>query len=717
MSFIGELQRRNVIRVAITYVVAAWVLTQVMEIATDAFGAPDWVLKIFIVLIVLGFIPAVIFSWVYELTPEGIKRESEVQRDASITSHTAKRLDIAVIALLVAVVVLYAVDRFGGDGAQQPPPVGVAAVADVGEINSIAVLPFEDFSAGRDQVHLAEGLADTLLHMLAQVPKLKVAARTSSFSFRGTNADIAEIGRELGVGAVLEGSVQRSGDTLRIIAQLIRVSDQSHLWSQTFDRPTGDIFAVQDEIANAVVVALRPGDEAAAEAALTSDRTSVEAYEHFVKGDRLWQVRSKEAIEESITEFKAAVAADPDYAPAHAGLAMAYIFSTYYGDRTFKEVKLIAEAEIERALALDPELGFAHAARGQVLSIQEDNEGAEAAYRKAIEFDPSDATVYAWLSGIVSNDLSRWDEGRALLKKAYELDPRNLFVLGAYAGDLAGFGDYEGALEVYRRGVALEPDSPRAYNNLANLHTRYGRHDDAIRAYLAQIERSPDSWGPYNGIAARFLSLDDQESAEEWFAKAKALNPNIEYWPYWFLREQDRGRLVAEMKANFSRNPDDSGDRANLCHALALAGEHSEVTALCGPPLEPVLGPEEVPLDLTMLNDAYFVSWSAMQLGDQATADRLIDQIIGMIEQAGASGLVDWGYQGFAASIYAMKGDRENMYLRLRKAVEAGSTDNRDLEFGPWFAPYRDEPEFQAILEEIRARQQKMRNSLRVEGL
>jgi len=171
------------------------------------------------------------------------------------------------------------------------------------------------------------------------------------------------------------------------------------------------------------------------------------------------------------------------------------------------------------------------------------------------------------------------------------------------------------------------------------------------------------------------------------------------------------------MKANFSRNPDDSGDRANLCHALALAGEHSEVTALCGPPLEPVLGPEEVPLDLTMLNDAYFVSWSAMQLGDQATADRLIDQIIGMIEQAGASGLVDWGYQGFAASIYAMKGDRENMYLRLRKAVEAGSTDNRDLEFGPWFAPYRDEPEFQAILEEIRARQQKMRNSLRVEGL
>jgi TolB-like protein/Tfp pilus assembly protein PilF len=717
MSFIAELQRRNVIRVAITYVVAAWVLTQVMEIATDAFGAPDWVLKIFIVIVVLGFIPAVIFSWVYELTPEGIKREAEVNREESITAHTAKRLNIAVIVLLVAVVALYAVDRLGGSGAERPPPVEVAAVEEVGQIDSIAVLPFEDFSAGRDQVHLAEGLADTLLHMLAQVPELKVAARTSSFSFRGTSADIAEIGRELGVGAVLEGSVQRSGDTLRIIAQLIRVSDQSHLWSQTFDRPTGDIFAVQDEIANAVVVALRPGDETAAASALTSDRTSVEAYEHFVRGDRLWQVRSAEAIEESIGQFKAAVAADPDYAPAHAGLAMAYMFSTYYGNRTFKEVKLVVEAEIERALALDPELGFAYAARGQFLSNEEDNEGAEAAYRRAIESDPSDATVYAWISSLVFSDLSRWDEARALLQKAYELDPRNLFVLGQYAGNLANFGDYEGALAVYRRGVALEPDSPRAYNNLASLHVQYGRHDDAIRAFLAQIERSPDSYGPYRGIAARFLSLDDQDSAEEWFAKAKELNPNTEFWPYWFLPEEHRARLLPEMKANFARNPEDSGDRANLCHAHMLAGDHAEVMALCGPPLEPVLGPQGVPLDLTTLNDAYFVSWSAMQLGDQATADTLIEQLLGMIEQAGASGLVDWGYQGFAASVYAMRGDRENMYLRLRKAVEAGNTDNRDLETGPWYAPYRDDPEFQAILEEIRARQQKMRNSLRVEGL
>ena len=717
MSFIAELQRRNVIRVAITYVVAAWVLTQVMEIATDAFGAPDWVLKIFIVIVALGFIPALIFSWVYELTPEGIKRESEVQRDESITGQTAKRLNIAVIALLVAVVALYALDKFRAPRSASPPAAEVAAVQDVAQIDSIAVLPFEDFSAGRDQVHLAEGLADTLLHMLAQVPELKVAARTSSFSFRGTNAGIGEIGRELGVGAVLEGSVQRSGDTLRIIAQLIRVSDESHLWSQTFDRPTGDIFAVQDEIANAVVGALRPGDEAAAESALTSDRTSVEAYEHFVRGDRLWQVRSAEAIEESIGEFKAAIGAGPDYAPAHAGLAMAYLFSTYYGNRTLKEVRLLVEAEIERALALDPNLAFAHAARGMFSRDLQQFGQAETAYRRAVELDPSDGNVYAWLSAIVFQDLSRWDEARALLEKAYELDPRNLFVLGAYAADLANFGDYEGALEVYRRGVALEPDAPRAYNNLANLHTQYGRHDDSIRARLAQIERAPDSWGPYQGIAASFLSLDDQEAAQAWFDKARALNPNVEYWPYWFLPEAYRDRLIPEMEANFARTPEEAGDRANLCHAYMMAGEHARVMELCGAALEPVLGPEGAGLDLTNLNDAYFVSWAARKLGDDATAGKLVEQMVGMVEQAGAGGLVNWGYEGFAAAIYAMRGDRENMFLRLRKALETGYTDNRNLETEPWFEPYREDPEFQAILEEIRARQQKMRNSLRVEGL
>lgn len=717
MSLFAELQRRNVIRVAVTYLVAAWVLVQVMELATDAFAAPDWVLKIFIVLLAVGFVPMVIFSWVYELTPEGLKRESEVTPEESVTAHTARRLNIAVIVLLGAVVVLYAVDRARLPQVDRAAPKQVAAVSDATAIDSIAVLPFEDFSPNRDQLHLAEGLADTLLHMLAQVEGLRVSARTSSFSFRGTGADIGEIGRELGVGAVLEGSVQRSGDTLRIIAQLIRVSDQSHLWSKTFDRPTGDIFAVQDEIANAVVVALKPAEEAAAEPALASDRTSVEAYEHFVRGDRLWQVRSKEAIDEAIEEFTAAIAADPGYAPAHAGLAMAYLFATYYGDRSLREVQLVVEQEIRQALALDPDLALAHAARGQLLSTQDDLGAAEQAYRRAIELNPSDATAHAWLAGLLENDIGRWDESRALVARAYELDPRNLFVLGEYAESLALFGDYEGAVQVYRRGVTLDPEAPRAYANLANLHAQHGRHDDAIRACLAQIERAPSSPGPYTCIAAQFLRLDDQAAALEWFDKARALNPNLEYWTDFFLRPEDHGRLVKEAEDRFTRNPDRPGARYTLCEAYVIVGRHEEVMALCGARVQLANGAAPLPMELADLNDAIFTYWASERLGDETTARRLMTEMTRLAEEGQASGFVDHGLYEFKAMLAAMRGDRAQLYEALAKAVELGFNRSRWLENLPWYAPYRDDPEFKAILETIRARQTRMRNSLRVEGL
>ena len=716
MSLFAELQRRNVIRVAITYIVAAWVLLQVMELASDAFGAPEWVLKMFIVALALGFVPTVIFSWVFELTPEGLKRESKVTPEESVTAHTAKRLNIAVIVLLGAVLVLYIVDRARTPATGTVPAAQVSPVGDATAIDSIAVLPFDDFSPNRDQLHLAEGLADTLLHMLAQVQGLRVSARTSSFSFRGTGADIAEIGRELGVGAVLEGSVQRSGDTLRIIAQLIRVSDQSHLWSKTFDRPTGDIFAVQDEIANAVVAALKPDEAPSTAAALASERTSVEAYEHFVRGDRLWQVRSKEAIDESIVEFKAAIAADPAYAPAHAGLATAYLFANLYGDKTFKEVRLLVEQEIAQALALDPNLASAYAARGLLLQNAEDAEGAEAAYRRAIELDPSDALLFVWLSDLIDVDLSRWDESNALMEKAYELDPRNVYVLGQYASRLTRFGDYEAALAIYRRGVALEPDAPRPYANLANLHSQFGRYDDTVRASLAQIERSPDSPGPYLRIANAFLYLDDHEAALEWFQKARALNPNLEYGSQWFLRPQDHERLVTEMEAKLARRPG-TYNRSELCFAYVLVGRNEDAMTLCGPDMEPFLDGMEERLDLGSLGHAFPVSWAARQLGDTATAERLHAEMLRMTEQARAAGLVNWGYEGFVASLHAIEGNREAMLERLEQALEIGLVDSSSIKVSPWYDAYRDDPELQAVVAELESRQARMRNSLRVEGL
>ena len=288
-GFLSEIRRRNVHRVALGYLAVGWLITEIMSAVLPAFDAPDWVGRAILLVFLFGLPVALWFSWEFELTTDGVKRSYEVNAVDSIAPITGRKLDFIIIGILAVAVVLLVVDRVDFDTETDAVPRSNFGKS----IESIAVLPFKDFSADGDQQHLAEGLADTLLHMLAQIRDLRVAARTSSFSFRNKEADILTIGRQLGVGAILEGSVQRSGEELRIIAQLVRVSDQMHLWSRTFDRPAGDIFAIQDEIAREVVAVLRPEYQRDTDE-LMSVRTSILAYEHFLRGSHLWRQQSKE---------------------------------------------------------------------------------------------------------------------------------------------------------------------------------------------------------------------------------------------------------------------------------------------------------------------------------------------------------------------------------------------------------------------------------------
>lgn len=292
-----------------------WLFTEISSIVLPTFGAPEWVMKVLMFVIVLGFVPTLVFSWVYELTSEGVKKEKDIHRDNSITHNTGRKLNFITLgALLVVLGLMFLQPYLFGTATDSPTTDKVVAeVATAEEISSIAVLPFEDFSEGGTQLHLARGIADTILHMLAQVPDMRVAARTSSFAYQGTNADISTIAGELGVGVILEGSVQRSGDRMRIIAQLIRASDQTHLWSQTFNRTADDIFAIQDEIAQSVVDALRPN------AGLTgggsantpsSARTDVAAYEHYLRGKEGYEQGTSESTELALRELQAALLID-----------------------------------------------------------------------------------------------------------------------------------------------------------------------------------------------------------------------------------------------------------------------------------------------------------------------------------------------------------------------------------------------------------------------
>jgi TolB-like protein len=328
MSFFEELKRRNVIRVGIAYVVTAWLIAQVADLALDNFEAPGWVIKTILLVLALGLPVAVFFAWAFELTPEGIKKESDVDRRESITPKTGRKLDRVIIGVLVLSVAYFAVDKFllrssdRAPVAQQAETTAPAALqtettapdkATAPAEKSIAVLPFVNMSADPDNEYFADGLSEELLNQLAQIPELMVVGRTSSFSFKGKNADLRNIGTTLGVAHVLEGSVRRQADKVRIMTQLIRVSDGFHLWSETYDRTLENVFAIQDDIAASVARALRLVlDDEARNAMQAVGVRNVDAFVAYQKGYDLYQKAHGDAptlatLAEAQGEFERAI--------------------------------------------------------------------------------------------------------------------------------------------------------------------------------------------------------------------------------------------------------------------------------------------------------------------------------------------------------------------------------------------------------------------------
>ncbi|MDH3903800.1 MAG: hypothetical protein OES90_11330 [Xanthomonadales bacterium] len=336
MSLYNELKRRNVFRVAIAYLALAWLLTEVSGTLFPAFGIPDWGMRFVVIVFALGFVPTLIISWVYELTPEGIKRETDVVRDASITHLTAKRLDVFTIGLIVVALAFILADRlwFSPRLVTQTATPVAAGTDSVHTVNleesdfqyrhkSIAVLPFVDMSESRDQGWFADGLTEEILNTLVRTPDLMVSSRTSSFAYRGTQTPIPQIARELGVAHVLEGSVRRAGERIRVTAQLIRAVDGFHVWSENFDRGTEDVISIQEDLAVNIAKALKTTmDPSALEKMLQAGTRSVKAYEQYLNGlalnVRIWETSDYNLVADALDYFERAWEADPGFAAAHA---------------------------------------------------------------------------------------------------------------------------------------------------------------------------------------------------------------------------------------------------------------------------------------------------------------------------------------------------------------------------------------------------------------
>jgi TolB-like protein/Tfp pilus assembly protein PilF len=488
-SFLTELKRRNVIRMAGLYLVGAWLLVQVAGTVLPMFGAPAWMPRSIVVLLALGFVPVLVFSWVFELTPEGIKRDAEVPPEASIGSQTARRMEHMTVAILMLAVVYFCVDKFVMgprreaaivQRASAAPPRPVAAVAPSVDPKSIAVLPFVDMSQDKDQEYFSDGLSEELLNLLAQLPQLRVIARTSSFSFKGREVDVATIARTLNVAHVLEGSVRKSGNTLRITAQLIRASDSTHLWSQTYDRELTDVFKVQDEIATAVVAALKVQLLSGQAMSNTHRNAKPEAYNLFLLGDRLRKRGNEQNWRQGIITFRKVIALDPNYAAAYAGLAWSEGgLADRLGDK-----KLLAQAvaDASKAIALAPDLTDGYLARGTYRLSFRDWAGAKSDFDKALSLNPGESAVQQGY-GRLMVALGRAPEALAASKRAAELDPLSAGPWTQMGRVHNSLGQLPAARDVLERSVVVNPDSDIGYFHLGINHLLAGDAASALAIF------------------------------------------------------------------------------------------------------------------------------------------------------------------------------------------------------------------------------------------
>ncbi len=469
-NLIEELRRRNVVRVGVAYVLLFWVLIQVTETVGPALQLPDWTLAFVTWIGIIGLPVVLIFSWVFELTPEGLKRESEVERSSSITSDTGRKINYVVIGLLIIAVVVLLVERETGDTTSDPTPAVAATAEEPNEdgYDSIGVLPFVNMSDDPGQEYFSDGISEELLNALAKLKGLQVAARTSSFAFKGQNQDITEIGRKLNVDTVLEGSVRKAGERLRITAQLIDVDNGYHLWSETYDRELTDIFAVQDEITAAIVDALLLHFDAGEEVQTGgTEVTNMSAYDAYLQGRHKLREISPTAMREALNLFRAATDADPDFAPAWAARAIAVVAlreDHFREGIPREESHMLARNNLERALAIDPDLAEAYVAQSFLEADEYRYEDALVSLEKALDINPNLAEAWMWHSRLVGR-FGRIREARENILEALDLDPHNPQPAVLAANLAEDFYDADFVAEITPRVVQV----PRARQILTTM--------------------------------------------------------------------------------------------------------------------------------------------------------------------------------------------------------------------------------------------------------
>lgn len=521
-KYFKELKRRNVIKAAVAYIVFAWLLLQVAELVLPIVGAPEYSMKLLLLMLSVGFPLWVIFAWVYEITPEGLKKTREVSETESITSRTGNKLNKVIITVLSLVILVLAYQLFG-------KPIVESDTSD----KSIAVLAFADMSPQKDQEYFSDGISEELLNLLAKNPDLRVVSRTSSFSYKNKAVTAEQIGQELNVGYILEGSVRKSGNTLRVTAQLIDTGSGAHIWSDTFDRDHSDVLRIQDEISNIVSqkleITLLGRDK-------ENREVDPEAYTLYLKARYLNNKTTQQGMIEAEPLIKEAISLDSTYAPFYSLLASINQKSSYnFSIKPVSEGLKEGIAAAEKALALDPEYGTAHVDLASLLMMDWRFREAQMHMDKALELDPGNSNI---VGTVALRQLGTVGEAIALIQKAIQLDPVNYvnyYNLGHQNYLLGNLSAAENALNTFKERY---PNSGIQHYVMSRIRIAQGDLEQAVME--AELEKVP------------FFSLYGR---------------NFAY--YAAGRHQEADKLLNELRETYGDT-----DPANMADIYAFRGEY-----------------------------------------------------------------------------------------------------------------------------------------------
>jgi TolB-like protein/cytochrome c-type biogenesis protein CcmH/NrfG len=716
MSVIRELQQRNVIRVGAAYLALSWLLIQVIDTLGPDFGLPDNSLRMTTIVLMIALLPVLIFTWSFEVTAEGIKRDRDVDHDSAARLSAAKRLDRLVIVILALAVGYFAFDKFVL--APEREAEIAAEALDTGRIEglvgsfgkeSIAVLPFDDMSEGGDQAWFADGISEELLNLLAKVEGLRVTSRSSSFAFRGQGLSIPDIAKRLGVRYVLEGSVRKAGNTIRVTAQLIEGGADAHIWSETYDRKFDNVFAIQDEISATVVDELKVtilGDLP------TADVTGEEAYELYLEGLPLLAERGDDLVRaEEI--FKRVIELDPGYAPAHASYA-ASLFWQAGADENNKEI--IAAAK--RALDIDPRNVDALALLGRKYIDTDRPAEGEALLRRAIEVNPSHANAWRWL-GTLHTD----SDPEAYLRytqRAFELNPTELTIryhTGLALALLRRYGEAKKEFEL----MAGSGPKQMAIAMAALTDYMAGRLDRSLKGKFLEYRE----FGASVGTVMIMRWLGEYDLGERWLQEQKATYgsdyENVIYAEAFgmFIRDDRDGALALII---------DAAESGHLAPGYPHVGMFSLIVDgdmdLAVADFERVL-PESGQDAPTYLG----YDWAAplyygialYRRGDIERAGPMLAEIEEQLKYLLGQGVVvdqhRFRLHESLAHLYVTRGDYDEAIKTLRRGVAESFLCPPCLKKDSYFEPLRDRPDFQQILADADRWAAEHRDRLAAEGL